>query len=124
MRVMVREAVETKSGLILPSIGKAQGKTRNGYDDDVVNDPYNLSQKAIIVATAPHETILVPGTLVHIAHLQTIVHERQVVGYEAQYLHPDYPHAIGPKDVADQDFGYALVSRARIRVIIAAKGSF
>ncbi len=124
VRLMVREGVQTKSGLILPSANRVQGKTRNGYDDDPVEDPYNFTQKAIIVAAPAHESILVPGTLVHIAGLQVIVHERVVVGYESQYLHPDYPNPIGPTMVDHQDFGYAIIQRPRIRVIIAEKGSF
>ena len=120
VRLMVKEAVQTNAGLILPSLNKAQGKTHNGYDDDPVTDVYNFAQKAVIVSSPSHEVVLVPGTLVHMTPVQIIVQQREVVGYEFQYVHPDFQGTTVPKSITDQDFGYAIIPRNRIRVIISS----
>ncbi len=119
VRMMVKEAVKTNSGLILPSMNKARGKTYNGFDDDPVTDVYNFAQKAIIVSAPSYETVLVPGSIIHIAPVMPIVVNREIVGYELQYAHPDYQGSAVPKSVGDPDFGYAIIPRNRIRVIIS-----
>lgn len=110
---------EKRSDLIVPASGDILLPSRSGKHKEAVKDPYRFKQVAIVVCVPEHETQLKPGMLVHCVGPNPIGNiDDGILGYDCEYLHPEYNQPVGPKDPKDKDFGYAIVDRGRIKVII------
>lgn len=106
------------SKLILPKTSFARKQTNAGTIGDKISDPFRFTGVAVVVAIPEHETQLKPGMLVHIVKPRVIVDNESVLGYTDEYVHPDYNDTRVPQLVQDPDFGYAIISRQQIKVII------
>ncbi len=117
IRLFIMEDEITKSGLLLPSSATTRAKTNQGLGDKI-EDPFRFKQTAIIVAVPKHENELVPGNIVQIVKPRPAVDGDIVVGYEYEYVHHTYNFERVPTNVQDSDFGYAIVPRTVIKVIV------
>lgn len=117
-RMMVRTGVKTETGLLLLPNTTARGKTRNGFDDDPIRDPFDFISKAVVVKSPAGERSLLPGSIIQVVTPRTIVDAREAVAYEDLYLHPDYEFPKPPTNVDDPDFGYVILPYSRIRTVV------
>lgn len=117
IRLFIMEDEITKSGLLLPSTATTRAKTNQGLGDKI-EDPFRFKQTAVIVAVPKHELELKPGDVVQIVKPRPAVDGDQVVGYEYEYVHHTYNFDRVPTNVQDPDFGYAIVPRTLIKVIV------
>lgn len=117
IRLFIMEDEVTKSGLLLPSTATTRAKTNQGLGDKI-EDPFRFKQTAVIVAVPKHENELKPGDIVQIVKPRPAVDGDQVVGYEYEYVHHTYNFDRVPTNVQDPDFGYAIVPRTLIKVIV------
>ena len=117
VRLFIMEDEITKSGLLLPSLATTRAKTNQGIGDKI-EDPFRFKQTAVIVAVPKHENELKPGDIVQIVKPRPAVDVDQVVGYEYEYVHHTYNFERVPTNVQDPDFGYAIVPRTVIKVIV------
>jgi len=107
-----------ESSLILPKTSFARKQTNAGSIGDKIVDPFRFKPVAVIVAVPGYEAELQPGMLVHIVKPRVVVDGDVIVGYTDEYAHPDYNDTQVPQTVQDIDFGYAIISRQQIKVII------
>lgn len=107
-----------ESSLILPKTTFTRKQTNAGGIGDKIIDPFRFKSVAIIVAVPKHESELKPGMKVHIVKPRPIVDGDAIVGYTAEYVHPDYNDSQVPQSPKDVDFGYAIISRQEIKVIV------
>ncbi len=119
---IVRMFVLTKSitpqGLLILPNTKVMGQSHSGFKKIEVTDPYQFHSKAVIVAVPEFEKEIEPGMVVQIVKPRTILQEDQVVGYEYEYAHPDYLLPQVPLLPSDKHFGYAIIPRTSIKVIV------
>lgn len=114
---------ERKSDLIIPNTSEVLVESRSGKFREKVKDPYRFSQVAVVVVVPKYETELKPGMLVHTNMPKPFGNvDEGIFTYDVEYLHPDYIHEFGPKDVENPDFGYGIVERSRIKFIIHEQG--
>lgn len=119
VRLEIRGELKTKSGLWLPSIGKVKTKAKGtGFDGDDLTDPYEFTSVAVIVAVPVYETELKQGDVVQIVKPQILTTGQDIVGYEWNYAHPDYKMPVVPTDPEDKHFGYAIIPRTHIKVVL------
>lgn len=121
VRMQVMEDEVKKLGnidLVLPTTSFERKKTQSGRLGDKIIDPFRFKQSAVIVAVPSYETELKPGMMVQIVKPRGMTDEDSVVGYEYEYVHPDYLYPMVPKSVTDPDFGYAIIPKQLIKVII------
>ena len=109
---------EKRSSLIIPSMSEIIRPDKTGQIKGKVKDPYRFKQEAVIVCVPSHEQDLKPGMRVQSLAPNPLGDTTTIRGYDIEYLHPDYNGNEGPKDPADKDFGYAIVPRSYIKVII------
>ena len=110
---------ERKSDLIIPNTSEVLVESRSGKFKEKVKDPYRFTQVAVVVVVPKYETELKPGMLVHTNMPKPFGNvDEGIFTYDVEYLHPDYIHEFGPKDVDNIDFGYGIVDRNRIKFII------
>lgn len=107
-----------ESKLILPKTSFARKQTNAGTIGDKIVDPFRFKPVAVIVAVPSFEEQLKPGMLVHIIKPRVIVDGDAIVGYTDEYVHPDYNDNQVPQTPSNPDFGYAIISRQQIKVII------
>lgn len=107
-----------ESSLILPKTTFTRKQTNAGGIGDKIIDPFRFKNVAVIVAVPKHESELKPGMKVHIVKPRPIVDGDAIVGYTAEYVHPDYNDSQVPQHPTDKDFGYAIISRQEIKVIV------
>ena len=107
-----------ESSLILPKTSFARKQTNAGSIGDKIIDPFRFKPVAIIVAVPAYETEIQPGMMVHIVKPRVVVDGDTIVGYTDEYAHPNYNDTQVPQNVVDKDFGYAIISRQQIKVII------
>lgn len=117
VRIFVRDKMRTESGVYLQP-KQVLWESRNSTKTKVHVDPWQFTSKAVIVSVPSHETYLKPGDIVQIVSPQSIASEAEVLGYEYQYAHPDYMEPQMPKDPQHQHFGYAIIHREMIKVLI------
>lgn len=107
-----------ESSLILPKTTFTRKQTNAGGIGDKIIDPFRFKNVAVIVAVPKHESELKPGMKVHIVKPRPIVDGDAIVGYTAEYVHPDYNDSQVPQQPTAKDFGYAIISRQEIKVIV------
>lgn len=104
--------------LIIPTATFTRKQTNSGRLGDKIADPFRFKQMAVIVAVPSYETNLKPGMVVQVVPPTIIADDIDVVGFEYQYVHPDYPYPMVPKNVDNKDFGYSIIPKQRIKVIV------
>jgi len=107
-----------ESSLILPKTTWTRKQTNAGTIGDKIIDPFRFKSTAVIVAVPAYEKELQPGMTVHIVKPRPIVDGDSIVGYTNEYVHPDYNDPQVPQTPTDIDFGYAIISRQEIKVIV------
>ena len=107
-----------ESSLILPTNSWARKQTNAGTIGDKIIDPFRFKSTAVIVAVPAYEKELQPGMTVHIVKPRPIVDGDSIMGYTNEYVHPDYNDPQVPQTPTDVDFGYAIISRQEIKVIV------
>ena len=122
VRLYIRDEVRTKSGLYLPD-ATVKSKSHSGMADWEARDPFGFTQSAVIVSTPKFETELFPGDVVQIVRPQMLADKDSVLGYDIQYVHPDYQINFVPTDPEDADFGYGIIPRSHIKVLIKSAKS-
>lgn len=118
VRICVAEDKELSSGIILPTMMSTRKQTNSGILGDKIPDPFKFTAKAVIVAIPEYEKELKAGDLVQIVRPRTIVDGDAIAGYEFEYIHPDNNSVQAPTNIKDKDFGYAIIPRNMIKVII------
>ena len=118
VRICVAEDKELSSGIILPTMMSTRKQTNSGILGDKIPDPFKFTAKAVIVALPEYEKELKVGDLVQIVRPRTIVDGDSIAGYEYEYIHPDNNAVQAPSNIKDIDFGYAIIPRNMIKVII------
>jgi len=118
IRLCVAEDLQLESGIILPSIMTTRKQTNSGILGDKINDPFKFTSKAVIVATPTHEQELKQGMMVQVVRPRPIVDGDSIIGYENEYIHPDNPATQAPTNIKNPNFGYAIIPRQMIKVII------
>lgn len=120
IRMFVSEDEITKSGLIIPSSAKhfTRSQTNSGFVGDKIPNPYRFTSKAVIVSAPEFEQELKPGMVVQVVQLLPIVDKDTVVDYQNSYIHPDDLSNTPTTDVEDPGFGYAIINRNAIKVIV------
>lgn len=116
IRYAVKPVRFTENGITTYEQRMVRGKTRNGHLDDAVPDPFEFQQVAVIVAAPTHEQHLTAGTLMQVVTPEIGIIERQVVGYQNEYVHPTFIDNKVPQSCDNRHFGYAIVSRGWLRV--------
>lgn len=122
VRLYIRDEVRTKSGLYLPD-ATVKSKSHSGMADWEARDPFGFTQSAVIVSIPKFETELSPGDVVQIVRPQMLADKDSVLGYDIQYVHPDYQVNFVPTDPDDEDFGYGIIPRSHIKVLIKSTKS-
>lgn len=107
-----------ESSIILPTNTWARKQTNAGTIGDKIIDPFRFKATAVIVAVPEFEKQLQPGMIVHIVKPRPIVDGDSIVGFTNEYVHPDYNDSQVPQTPTDIDFGYAIISRQEIKVIV------
>jgi hypothetical protein len=117
VRFFVR-TMPKKSKLILPVSGEILQNHKSGLVQEKARDPYRFSSKAVLVAVPEGEGQLKQGMIVQCVTPEPVGEGEQVFGYQAEYLHPSYEDRLGPKDCKNPHFGYAIIPRNWIKVIL------
>ena len=107
-----------KSKLILPVTGEILQPHKSGLVQEKALDPYRFSSKAVLVAVPEGEGQLKQGMIVQCVTPKPIGEGETVYGYEAEYLHPSYEEKLGPRDTEHRHYGYAILPRTWIKVIL------
>lgn len=110
----------TENGMLDYQQRMVRGKTKNGFDDDPVPDPFEFQQVAVIVAAPQFEEHLVAGTLMQVVTPQIGIVDRVIVGYQNEYVHPTYTKPTVPQNCENRHFGYAIVPRGWLRIKLPA----
>jgi len=121
VRLYIRDEVRTKSGLFIPD-ARVKSTSHSGMAEYNARDPFGFTGKAVIVGVPAFEQELKAGDVVQIVKPQMIADKEEVLGYVEAYAHPDYQLPMIPADPSDPDFGYALVPRTYIKVLISKAG--
>ena len=117
LRMFIKDDIKTKSGIIIP-VEKVHGTSHSGFKNVEASDPYRFTSKAVVVCIPEGEPELTPGDIVQVVRPMPILVQESVVGYENQYAHPDYTLPMVPVNPEDEDFGYVIMPRHLIKVII------
>lgn len=117
VRMHIRDIAKTRSGLYIPD-AKIKSQSHSGMAEWEARDPFQFTQKAVIVAVPAFEQELQPGDMVQVVRPNMFTDKEEVLGYDTQYVHPDYVLNFVPTDPADPDFGYAIIPRTHIKVLI------
>lgn len=117
VRLHIRDEMRTKSGIILPG-AKIKSQSHSGMAEYSARDPFQFTGKAVIVSVPKFETELCPGDIVQIVRPQLFADKEEVLGYDVAYAHPDYQLSLIPTSPDHPDFGYAIVGRGSIKVLI------
>lgn len=118
VRMCVAEDKQLDSGIILPSLMSTRKQTNSGILGDKINDPYRFISKAVVVSTPEFEKELKVGDMIQIVRPRPLVDGDSIVGYEHEYIHPDNTAIQAPTNIKDEDFGYAIIPRTMIKVVI------
>lgn len=123
IRLFIRDEKKTKSGLYLPDV-KIKQQSHSGMAEWEATDPWQFTQKAVIVAIPSFEQELKPGDIVQIAGFSMHGDKESITSYDIQYTHPDYmTPRFPPTNPEDEDFGYGIVPRTHIKVLISKVGT-
>jgi hypothetical protein len=89
-----------------------------GVVKDRIIDPWQFGSEAVIVSVPEREQFIKPGDIMQIVTPKSMLDGEQIVSYEACYLHPSYHGTQVPKLMNDPHFGYAIIPRSWLKVIL------
>lgn len=117
VRLHISTPTVTELGLTLDNARTVMSKTKNGFDDKPITDPFKFTGMAVIVAAPETGTgKIVPGTIWQVRIPELMLQGQRIVGYQGMYLHPLAKRVEAATNVKDPHFGYALIPQAWIAV--------
>lgn len=119
VRYSLLPIVTNDMGLVINEDRKVSLQTDNGHLKGKIVDPYQFNSVAVIVAMPEHETFLKKGQLCQTVLPKTMTMGDVVVGYEYNYMHPSAGAADITKDITNPHFGYAIIPKQWIKVLLS-----